>query len=219
MKKIDLQIHTTASDGSLSPKEVIDLAIKKGMKAIAITDHDTLSGIPEALEYAKEKNIEVIPGVEISCHEKDYKVAIDVLGLFIDYRNKELNRFLEKIREEVVNVPRKKASIKEAVDSIKTAGGIPILAHPGRYSNESMKIMEKFIEDGGMGIEAYYPYDKILGLKKDVNPIFKRITQEKNLLISGGSDFHDFERGSEIGDAGIDEKEFDILKRSISHNL
>ena len=68
-KNIDLQTHTTASDGKLTPTSLVRLAIKKRLSAIAITDHDSVNGIDEALSAAKGK-IEVIPGVEISCDDK-----------------------------------------------------------------------------------------------------------------------------------------------------
>ena len=95
-KQIDLQIHTTASDGAFSPLEIIDIALKKGMKTIAITDHDTISGLKEAVEYINDKNIEFVPGVELSCHENFYPKTIDVLGLFIDYNNKDIRDFIKK---------------------------------------------------------------------------------------------------------------------------
>ena len=67
MEKIDLHIHTNKSDGKLSPKEVIDTAVKNGLKWISITDHDTIDAYTEDLfEYAKSKNIEIITAVEIS---------------------------------------------------------------------------------------------------------------------------------------------------------
>ncbi len=95
---IDLQMHTNASDGKYSPKEVVTLAKKKGMKMIAITDHDTISGIAEALEQSKKTGVEVIPGVELSCHEPFYKHTIDILGLFIDPSSKALGIFMEANR-------------------------------------------------------------------------------------------------------------------------
>ena len=61
---VDLHVHSTASDGSLTPSELVSLAVKNGLSAIALTDHDTVSGIDEALTAAGE--IEVIPGIEIS---------------------------------------------------------------------------------------------------------------------------------------------------------
>lgn len=61
---IDMHCHTTASDGSLTPTEIVKLAKESGLKAIAITDHDTVDGIDEALEAGEKYNIEVIKGIE-----------------------------------------------------------------------------------------------------------------------------------------------------------
>lgn len=63
---LDLHIHTTASDGSLTPMQVVQLARKKGFSLIAVTDHDTMGGVAEALEAGKKYNVDVVPGVEIS---------------------------------------------------------------------------------------------------------------------------------------------------------
>ena len=62
MKLIDLHIHSTASDGSLTPTEVVNRANDLGLTAMALTDHDTVAGIDEALEAAKDLDMEVIPG-------------------------------------------------------------------------------------------------------------------------------------------------------------
>ena len=63
---LDLHIHTTASDGSLTPTQGVQLARKKGFSLIAVTDHDTMGGVAEALEAGKKYNVDVVPGVEIS---------------------------------------------------------------------------------------------------------------------------------------------------------
>ena len=81
MKEIDLHVHTTASDGTCTPAEVVALAQKIGLKAIAITDHDTESGYFEAAEAGEKLGIEVVPGIEISTK---YGVAVHILGYFID---------------------------------------------------------------------------------------------------------------------------------------
>ena len=93
MGKIDLHIHTTASDGTLSPKEVVDLAIETGLSAIAITDHDTVAGVEEAIEYAKDKPIKVIPGVEISTNLG--RQEVHMLGYNIDYKSPIILKTLE----------------------------------------------------------------------------------------------------------------------------
>ena len=95
-KIIDLHSHTTASDGSLSPSDLVLLANNKGLSALAITDHDTVSGIKEAIEKAAELgDIEVIPGVEISA---DYSGEIHILGYFLNIHDKDLKSSLEDLR-------------------------------------------------------------------------------------------------------------------------
>lgn len=92
MKQIDLHVHSLASDGAMTPTEVVEYAIEKGLAAFALTDHDTVVGIEEALKAAEGKNIHVIPGVEISCEYNGRD--IHMLGLNIDYKSKE---FIEKL--------------------------------------------------------------------------------------------------------------------------
>ena len=96
-KLIDLHIHTVCSDGVLTPKEVIDEALTNKVSTIAICDHDTIEAYNEELfEYAKEKNIKLIPGVEISTKTK--KCGIHVLGYNFDLNNKELREKLYNLR-------------------------------------------------------------------------------------------------------------------------
>lgn len=96
-KIIDLHIHTTCSDGELTPREVIDMAIKNKASVISITDHDTIGAYEEELfDYAKDNNIKIIPGVEIST--KNDKCGIHVLGYNIDLNNEEFKNKLEKLR-------------------------------------------------------------------------------------------------------------------------
>ncbi len=95
--KIDLHIHTTASDGRLTPEEVVRIAAKQGLSVIAITDHDSLAGIEPALLAAESvPSLRVIPGLEINTDTPNDEVHI--LGYFIDYRNKGLKQTLERLR-------------------------------------------------------------------------------------------------------------------------
>ena len=66
MDLIDLHTHTTASDGSLSPHELVNLALKSKLKALAVTDHDTIDGLAQAMGAASDAGLELVPGVEIS---------------------------------------------------------------------------------------------------------------------------------------------------------
>ena len=82
MELIDLHVHSNASDGTLTPAAVVALAVEKELTAIALTDHDTIAGIPQAIEAARGLPIEIIPGIELSCrYEGD---EIHVLGLYVN---------------------------------------------------------------------------------------------------------------------------------------
>jgi hypothetical protein len=102
MKLIDLHIHTNASDGSYTPSEICSMAYETGLSAIAITDHDTVDGLEEAISYAADNNIssdimEIIPGIELSCKYKEREIHI--LGLYMDYKNPQLLQKLNNIKE------------------------------------------------------------------------------------------------------------------------
>ncbi len=97
MDLIDLHVHSNASDGSLTPSQVADEAINMGLKAIALTDHDTVDGIKEILEYTKNKPLEVVPGIELSCYYNNREIHI--LGFFIDHENPLLKDDLQELKK------------------------------------------------------------------------------------------------------------------------
>lgn len=97
MDTVDLHVHSTRSDGSFTPSELVDYAIKKGLKAFALTDHDTTEGLLEAMEAAKGKDIEVIPGIEFSTEYEGKDVHI--VGLYIDYRHAAFQKYLKEFQE------------------------------------------------------------------------------------------------------------------------
>lgn len=89
---IDLHTHTTYSDGMYTPRELTRLAAKKGLTAIAVTDHDTIDGVEEALLAGRECGVEVIPGVEISA--KHSSGCLHILGYYVDCHNPSFLKFL-----------------------------------------------------------------------------------------------------------------------------
>ena len=93
---VDLHCHSTASDGALSPGEVVRRAAAKGVEVLALTDHDQLSGLEEAREAAHEAGIEFVDGVEISVSWRS--VTVHVVGLGIDPQHQGLNKGLERVR-------------------------------------------------------------------------------------------------------------------------
>ncbi|WP_418790804.1 PHP domain-containing protein [Phosphitispora sp. TUW77] len=92
---IDLHVHTTASDGTMTPEKTVFYAARSGLRAVAITDHDTVDGLPEALEAGLRAGIEVVPGVELSV---DYPGQMHILGYYVDPENSKLSRELAGLK-------------------------------------------------------------------------------------------------------------------------
>ncbi|MFX1573960.1 MAG: PHP domain-containing protein [Promethearchaeota archaeon] len=109
---IDLHLHSTNSDGLQTPSQLINLAAELRLKAIALTDHDTVTGIEEFLLYGEDKEIIVIPGLEISLKHEPEREIIDVhvIGLNIDHRSSKL---INKIEDQIKGrLEQKKAICK-----------------------------------------------------------------------------------------------------------
>jgi 3',5'-nucleoside bisphosphate phosphatase len=96
--KADLHIHSDQSDGLFSYKKIIDYSIKIGLKAISITDHDNICALGEAEKYAKDNELDFIPGIEISARIRNSD--LHMLGYFIDYNNKYLIDYINLFRNE-----------------------------------------------------------------------------------------------------------------------
>ena len=96
MNYIDLHIHSHFSDGSMTPTELVSLAKKYGLKAIALTDHDTTDGVAEAVEAGKKYGVEIIPGIEFSVVSTG---ETHILGYGIDITNQELTSAINRAKE------------------------------------------------------------------------------------------------------------------------
>lgn len=94
---VDLHVHSNHSDGTYSVKELIAYGKEKGLKAIALTDHDTVSGVEEALYEGGKQDVIVIPGIEISCGNGNSE--IHMLGLNIDHKSAVFNEFIISCKE------------------------------------------------------------------------------------------------------------------------
>lgn len=97
MNIVDLHVHSTRSDGSYTPTELVRYGVEKGLSAFALTDHDTTEGIKEALEAARDQPIEVIPGIEFSTEYEGKDIHI--VGLYIDYEGDEFTQYLKDFQE------------------------------------------------------------------------------------------------------------------------
>lgn len=175
MKYIDMHTHTTASDGALTPKELIDYAIEKELNGVAITDHDTVGGIEEAMDYCKTKNdFLLIPGIELST--EDLGEEIHILGYMIDYQDEKFLKLLDLLQNERKNRAHKiieklnelgfKITFSE-VEGLTVDGNIgrphiaKVLITKGYLSN-TKEAFEKYLNKG---CPAYVPRYKITPLE------------------------------------------------------
>lgn len=94
-RMIDLHVHTDASDGTYSPSDVVSLAQKAGLGAVAITDHDTVDGVSEAAKAAEGTSVELVPGVEISVGETD---DVHIIGLYVNINEPHFSGVMDKLR-------------------------------------------------------------------------------------------------------------------------
>ena len=261
--KIDFHIHTCCSDGTMSPEEIVEKYNKEEFSTIAITDHEVTDGIKAAQEAARDKNIKVIPGIELATDTDS--TELHILGYYIDTENARLKealarlaeirkkrnegilrvlqeknieieekdliqhegqtyigkpnfaaalldkgyikefseafspgRFLES--EEVRAVRREKLSTEEAIDLIRGAVGIPVLAHPckirgiGRRGSEEFEknfdvLLAKLKKAGLKGLECVYPQHN-----DEERLYFISMASKYHLHVTEGSDFHGRQR-------------------------
>ncbi len=154
IKKLDLHTHTNISDGIYSPEELIDYAIREDIIALAITDHDTVDGLKRGMKYAKDKNFNLIPGVEFSLEFSGG--SFHLVGLYVDYENDELNETVQKLQ----NVREDRA--RKMVEALKDSG-IDI----------SYDKVEKEVDGGAIGKPHIARVMVKMGYGNDMGDIFK----------------------------------------------
>ncbi|WP_332671770.1 3',5'-nucleoside bisphosphate phosphatase [Aromatoleum sp.] len=246
----DLHCHSTVSDGWLAPADVVRRAAANGVTHLALTDHDEVSGLDEALAVAREVGITLVPGVEISVSFRGD--TVHVVGLGIDHRNPELLAGLAQVRRgraerakrigealeaagirdalagartfalnpELVSrahfarhlvatglmpdvntvfrhylaqgkpgyVAHEWARLEDAVGWIHDAGGIAVIAHPGRYRFSDADLdalFDAFAACGGEAVEVVSGAHSQAEAQK-----FASLARRRGLLASRASDFH-----------------------------
>jgi predicted metal-dependent phosphoesterase TrpH len=267
---IDLHIHSTASDGSLTPADIIDHAQKLNLAAIAITDHDSVDGSKEALQIDIPPSLHFLTGVEISAAHPPFfpgSGSFHILGYAIHLDNRDLNQALGKLQDarknrnpeilkrlnklgfrislEEVNqevgegqlgrphiayamlkkgfvasineafdkylgnagpayVDKDRIECEQAINIIRAAGGVPVLAHPALLNIENNQkldaLLQNLVKIGLAGIEVYYPGHSPQQIRQ-----YTELAENYGLLMTGGTDFHgsitpDTKMGSGDGD-------------------
>lgn len=160
MIKADLHIHTDISDGSLTTEEVIKIAKEKGLTHIAITNHDTVKGLKEAIELGKKYNIVVIPGIEISAYDYKRNRKVHLLGYGIDLEGKHITNLCEKLLKDRNQMTLKQVQIIKSLGYDINEEEVKVY---GKNSDISYKqhIMQVMIDKGYVK-EIYAPLYKEL---------------------------------------------------------
>ncbi len=195
LNKGDFHIHSTASDGSCTPREIVNIAKKRHIDIISLTDHNTVNGLNEAILCGNELGIKVIPGVELSTRYNDTRVH--VLGYFKDdsYKDELLAEVLHYVKlrktSEVKKLLRGYFSpyyrrnalcTENGIELLRFFGATVVLAHPVLLPREDFN---KIINMDFDGIEARY----FKNTEADTS-YFINISKACNLFYTAGSDFH-----------------------------
>ena len=243
--KVDLHTHTLASDGALTPRQLVDKAVEHRVNVLAITDHDSTEGIAEAsAAVARHPGLTLVPGLEINCNVEG--AEIHVLGYLVDHEAPWFQEFLtaqraartarvhtlaarlaelgmpidpaevlalageaapgrphvaqvmvkrgyvRSVREAFdkylrsdgpANVPRHRLTPVEAIDVIRRARGVAVLAHPGLANRDAM--IPALVDAGLEGIETYYAEHSPEQVRSYLD-----LCRRFDLVATGGSDFH-----------------------------
>ena len=253
--RIDLHIHSTASDGSLTPADIIDHAQKLNLAAIAITDHDSVDGSKEALRIGIPPSLHFLTGVEISAAHPPFfpgSGSFHILGYAIQLENRDLNQALNRLQDARKNrnpeilkrlnklgfrisleevgqevgevqlgrphiayamvkkgfvasvdeafekylgtakpayVDKDRIECEQAINLIRAAGGVPVLAHPALLNIEKDQkldgLLQNLMKIGLAGIEVYYPGHSPQQIQQ-----YTELAAKYGLLMTGGTDFH-----------------------------
>lgn len=167
---IDLHVHSTASDGTNTPLELVFLAKKAGLSAFALTDHDTISGLSSARNAANTAGIEFVPGIELST---DYNGSeVHILGYYFDEQNpaflQKLNEFINSrdLRNEKMAVLLQKEGFSITMDALlkEYPNSVITRAHFARYLVEHGMVKDRetvFSKYLGDDCRCYVPREKI----------------------------------------------------------
>lgn len=245
MNHIDLHVHSNISDGTLTPTEVVELAAEIGLIAIALTDHDTVAGVDEALRAAQKlaltgKKIRVIAGTELSAGYKN--IDIHILGLFINHKDKDLLAAMEGAiaERELRNIKMchnlMSAGIDISVEKMRQTDGNAVLtrAHFAKYLTQhgytkTPKLaFQKYLDASG----PYYVPRQYLSPKEAIalilsaggipvlaHPLLYKLPKEELDLLIGNLKSYGLVGIETIYSSNTGFEESDVRKLARKHNL
>lgn len=249
MGGIDLHSHTTFSDGTFTPTEVVALAAERELDVLAITDHDTLDGLPEALAAGPAAGVEIVPGIEFSAELEE--ASLHVLAYWVDPGDEAIAAELRRLRDsrfrrgelmveklQALGLPIEFERVREiagggnivrphvaqamveagivgnekeafdryiadggpasvpkhalhpvaAVELIRAAGGVCVLAHPAMWKGQGSvpgELIEQMAAAGMAGLEVDHPEQD-----EEARSRYREMASALGLVVTGGSDCH-----------------------------
>jgi predicted metal-dependent phosphoesterase TrpH len=240
---IELQSHSTVSDGQLGPSEVVEEAAKAGVTTLALTDHDAVAGVPEAAVAAERLGVKLVPAIEMSCvHE--YAEDLHVCGYWVDLeaiapaceraqleRRERAGEIVENLRREGFDltlddaireagaadsigrphiakaagatgdlgpffeeylvpgakafVPRRWPNAEQAIELIRGAGGVAVIAHPYWDISDPGEVEDLIRSLSPDGVETYYPPHT-----REQTAHLLGLCEELDLVPTASSDYH-----------------------------
>ncbi|MBM3701235.1 MAG: PHP domain-containing protein, partial [Actinobacteria bacterium] len=188
---VDMHCHSNFSDGTMAPEQLVKKLFHSGVKYAALTDHDTLAGLPSFRQALSKYGIGFITGIEISALNSNY--LIHLLAYGFDPEHPALNEMIANGKKSSRDTPynvtsRRFYSAVEVIKIIHDAGGMAILAHPFQTEPdiENLKILIEELKKLGLdGIEAFYGPDP-----QEVQHTLLQIAKKLNLIATAGTDYH-----------------------------
>jgi hypothetical protein len=171
MQFVDLHCHSTASDGTFAPADVIALAVRNGLSALSLTDHDTVAGVPEAAEAARKAGIDFLPGIEISCDvpkpatmhllgygvDPNSPILLDMTTRLIEGRNDRNPKIIHRLNELGLKISMEELEAQANGGVIGRPHVAAILLRKG-YVSSIKNAFDKYLAPGGA---AYFDKERI----------------------------------------------------------
>ena len=218
--KMDLHTHSHYSDGDLAPADIVRCAQEAGVTLLAVTDHDSMDGVAEALEAGRREGLtaagyDVAPylpaaqGVTTRLH---IALALIRAGFANDTAD-AFQRFLRRGTPGFAALQRPGPA--HVIALLREAGGIPVLAHPCHLRGNVHAIVQELVDLGIGGIEAYYTTSS-----PGQTALFSSLAAQHGLLVTCGSDFHGANRpAAQLGCAWTPAPALDQTRRALMQRL
>ena len=211
-KYVDLHTHSNCSDGSMTPAELVRHAAELSVSAIALTDHDCVSGVAEATETGKKLGVEVVPGIELSAR---YSTEVHILGFYIDTSSKRLLETIAKTKEARGKRMQETERLLKAIgfdvsaeDAKREAGGDIV----GRAHFAKAMVRKGYVEN------AKQAFDRYLSIGKPAYSSYQLLTPEECVELineAGGLAFVAHVHSTKLADEDLEK----FLLRLKEHGL